>query len=1061
MIRRLRVLLMVSGFLLLCSGGVLWAQATFSTIRGVVSDQTGAVVPGVEVEATETTTNLSRNVISGEAGGFEISELRPGTYRLTVSLPGFKTFVADNIILESAEIRRINVTLELGSTVEEITVQAGASVITTEGGSITTGFDGETFEDIPLVDTYPGPLSMLATTPGIQGDGWRVSVAGQRSQQITQEFDGVSNDRTGGQGANVNMYEEVKIRAVNNTADKSRVASYNMINESGSNEFHGSVWYKHVNSALNAREFFSPVKQQFKLHEFQVEAGGPIWKDKTFFFASYFGERFPAGSFKRSTVPTLQMRQGDFSQLLPGTQLVDPLTGDPFPGNIIPVDRFNPLSARAQDLYMPVPNLGGPDTMSNNLGWAFPYPSDKFATDHVNFRIDHNLTDDNSLFFRYHDNETLYVLARQLPAFNWTRRRSYSKAVISDTHIFSPGLLNTFRFGWNGNYMIDGSEVDGFNPLQGDEAVQQLGLQGVNRGGYSEQGFPRMDFSGFSRFRTISGGRRDDHFDFSWEDSVTYSRNRHVWKFGFQLYKYNDFEDLIDEGTYGRFQFNGRFSGHSWADFLLGLPNWSRRLDPLIPREQEAIELGIYLMDSFKVSPQLTLDYGLRWDYFGSDRIKDGLQYNWDPTTGDVIIPSGSSGQVSPLYPSTINIVEGNVEPNASKSNFRPRLGVAYRMGSDLVIRGGYGVFTERLSYFSRVNATGPFEIQETYTNEITNGQPLFTFPNPFPDLSAAAVPSQSVRGYPVDTKNGLIHQFNLSVEKELGGIGMRVSYVGSRSRNLNYTLSRNKPEPSLIPFTNDRRPFPQFVGTTYWENDGSSNYDSFQIEGKKRVGFFTFNAHYTLASNLHNFNNRENPYNVTNLWSRDNFMQRNRAVITTQTQLPWGRGQQFLSDIPAAADAIIGGWKVVTMSYFATGAHFSPSYSGSDPSNTNSFGGLPDRICDGNLDRGSRSVEKWFDPNCFAVPAAGRFGNSSPNVLVAPGLNVHHLSLAKRFNVRETFDMTFTIAASNIFNHPHFNPPRTNIVASDPGRLTSGIQDWRAEKHASRKFSVKLRLEW
>jgi len=159
--------------------------------------------------------------------------------------------------------------------------------------------------------------------------------------------------------------------------------------------------------------------------------------------------------------------------------------------------------------------------------------------------------------------------------------------------------------------------------------------------------------------------------------------------------------------------------------------------------------------------------------------------------------------------------------------------------------------------------------------------------------------------------------------------------------------------------------------------------------------------------------------------------------------------------------DAIAGGWKFTWISYFANGPHFSPSYSGADPSNTNTFGGLPDRICDGNLSGGSRGPDGWFDPSCFVVPEAGRFGNSGSNVLVAPGLNVHHLSLAKRFNVREPISMTFTIAASNLFNHPHFNPPRNNISASDPGVITSGIQDWRAEKHASRKFSVKLRIEW
>ena len=187
------------------TAGAMLAQTTFSTIRGTVTDQTGAVVPGVEVNVTEVTTNLSRTVQSGAEGNFEVPNLKVGTYRLTGELSGFKTFVADNITLDSAQLRRIDVVLEIGETTQEIVVEAGAEVISTEGGSIVAGFENKIYDDIPLVDTYPGPLSMLATLPGVQGDGWRVSMAGQKNLQITQMYDGVQNDRTGPQGANVNF----------------------------------------------------------------------------------------------------------------------------------------------------------------------------------------------------------------------------------------------------------------------------------------------------------------------------------------------------------------------------------------------------------------------------------------------------------------------------------------------------------------------------------------------------------------------------------------------------------------------------------------------------------------------------------------------------------------------------------------------------------------------------------------------------------------------------------------------------------------------------------------
>ena len=1038
--------------------GVVQAQTTFSTMRGTVTDQSGAVIPGVEVTITEVTTNISRTVESSGDGNFEVPDLKSGSYRLSAGLDGFKTFVADNITLDSAQLRRIDVVLEIGETTQEITVEAGAEVITTEGGSIITGFKGETYKDIPLVDTYPGPLSMLATLPGVQGDGWVVSMAGQKNLQITQMYDGVMNDRTGPQGANVNMYEEVQVVTVNNTADQSRVASYNTISKSGNNQFHGSLWYKHVNSALNAREFFAPSRTPFLFHEWQAEGSGPIIKDKTFFYGAYFSERFPAGSFKLANVPTLPMRQGDFSQF--SDPLMDPSTDAPFANNMIPSDRLNPTSLKTQDQYIPNPNLGGPNSFTNNFGFDFPWPSDKFRTDMIQFRVDHNLTQKNSIFFRYIRNKVPYVLARQLPAFSWTRRRSYSKGVISDTHIFSPSVVNTFSFGWNGNYMFDGDTVDGHTPPRGDDAVAAIGLQGVNPKGLSEQGFPRMDISGISRLRTIDGGLRDDHFDFSWNDALTWTQGRHVWKVGFQMYKYNDFDARAREGTYGTFNFNGNFTGQGFGDFLLGLPNRSRRLDVLVPREMQALELGVFVMDTFKVTQKLTLDYGLRLDYYGSDTIKDGLQYAWDPASSNVTIPSGTESDVSPLYPQNINLVTGDVVPNASLSNFRPRLGVAYRIASDLVIRGGYGAFTERLGYFGRVQKTGPFEISETFFNEIVNGQPLFAFPSPFPaDVASASIPSQSVTGYPVDTSHGVSHQFNVSIEKQVKDIGLRASYVGTRGRGLNYSVNINKPVSSLTPFSSDRRPYPQFVNTSVLRNDGSSDYNSLQLQVKRRVGAIAFDAHYTLASNLHNWLNTENPYDVTSHWSNDNYISRQRAVVTAQIELPWGRGRRFLPDAAPVVEALAGGWKVTSVSYFQTGPHFSPSYSGSDPSNTNTFGGLPDRICDGNID--NRTVERWFDPSCFAAPPAGRLGNSSPNVLVAPGMNVQHLSLAKRFNIGERVGIIYTIAASNMFNHPHFLAPRNNISTPGTGELFGGIQDWRAEKHASRKFQMKLRVEW
>lgn len=1046
----------------LASGHCLWAQSTLSTIRGTVADPSGAIIPGVEVVVTEVKTNvLIRTVISDENGNYEVPAVKPGTYQIKAELPGFKAYVVDNIVLEGSQIRRVDVALQVGEVTDQVTVIGGAAVITTDSASISTGFDGKLFEVVPLVRTYY-PQALMATLPGIesQAGAFALRIAGQPPAQAAEGMDGVTNDGTVNLINNMLDFEELTVVAVNNRADQSRVANFNMVSKRGTNAFHGAVSYTHFNSALNARGFFEPKKPVLIEHRGHADVSGPIFKNKTFFYASYFHQRLPAGSFNRATVPTALMRNGDFSQF--SGQVLDPITRQPFANKVIPANRFNPTSLKIQEAFIASPNLGGPGALTNNLGFAHPYPDDLFRADYPMVRIDHTFNEKNSLYGRYIRRYTPYVLKNALPGFDWTRVRWHRGTVLSDTHVFSPSVVNAFTFGWLWDFVEDGTTVDGFTPRRGDEAVQQIGLQGVNPRNLKAMGFPRMNINGFSSLGTNAGGVNQDDHAFSFSDSVTLAKGRHVYKFGADFKRLARFNGQIREGTYGRFVFNGSLSGHPYADFLLGLPFSSERLDPLTDRTQVAKEFGVYAMDTWKVTQNLTLDYGLRWDFFSSPFYEDGLQYNWDRTTGNVVVPQDALKSVSPLYPKTISLVTGQVQPDAELSNIRPRVGIAYRWRDRSVIRGGYGVFTEQIGYFDRLQGGGPFEISETYFNAIENGQPRFTFPNPFPsNLAAATVPSQSVRGYPVRTRNGAIHQFNLSIEQQIRDLGFRISYIGSRSRNLNYALNINKPQPSTIPFSQSRRPFAQFVGTTWVLNDGASNYNSAQFEVQRKMGAVTFNAHYTLQSNLSNFLNLENPYDH-NHWNREQFSSRHKFVVTAILEIPVGRGRRYLSDAPAVVDHILGGWKAITLSHFQSGQYFSPVFSGSDPSRTNTFGGVPDRVADGNLDSSDRKVERWFDPAAFVVPQAGRFGNGGVNILEGPGIKLQHLSLVKNFRMTERFNLEYVAGISNLLNTPHFRFPRNDISAAQPGQITSARSaDQDQNKAGPRMIEMTLRVRF
>lgn len=1056
---------------LLFLSSVAFAQTDLATLRGLVTDQTGAAVPNAKLVLLNSGTNIPRESVSNENGDFEIPYVVQGTYVLTVSAQGFKNFVANDLLIRAREMRRIDVKLELGAVGAEVTVSGGAAVIATEGSQVSSGFSREAFVNSPLSQSF-FPQAFMTTLPNIQTQqgGFSMRFAGQASTQVAENMDGVPSDGTVNLVQNMQDFEDLNVVTTNNTAEYSRVGQFSMASKGGTNSFHGRVYYDLNNSALRSRSFFEGRKIPYKEHRGGTNFSGPIIKNKLFFYAAYSLVRIPSSSLYLRDVPTTAMRGGDFT----GQAVIrDPFNGrTPFPDNRIPSSRINPVSAKTQDLFIPTPNRGAAGALFQNYQFVFPWPTDLYKWDSVTDRVDWVISSKNQMFGRFINRITPYVLNgpfEQLGA--WTRKRNHHSIALNDTHTFSPRLVNTFLFGWAKDYFIDGEETGGVTPQKGDAAVSAIGLQGVNRGNYSVMGFPTMTIAGITQLRQQPGGVNLDRNDFTVTDSITYSLGRHVLKAGAALRTFRDFNGGIPEGNYGTFSFDGSMtgdgsrSGVGYADFLLGVPQQSTRLDPITNRTQNAYELGLFLTDTFKVNSRLTLDLGLRWDYFRHAIYDDGLQYNWDPATGNVIVPQDAIAKISPLYPKTITITPGNVLPTPKKTNFRPRLGFAYRITDKFVVRGGYGIYSETLGPLHRAQGTGPFQIAETYINSLSSGTPTFTFPNPYPaSIATAGIPSQSVSGYPIDTNNGLIHQYNISIEREIAKFGLRGSYIGSRSRGLNYTIALNKPQPSLVPFTASRRPYPQYVGASYAYSDGASNYDSVQFEVTRRAGALFLNAHYTFGNASSNFLNLENPYKH-DYWNRDAFNSRHRFVFNSTYDLPVGKGRKYMNTAPKAIEHALGGWQLGWIAYLQSGQYYTPTFSGSDPSNTNSLGGIPDRIGDGNL--GTLSPDRLFDPTAFAVPAPGRFGNSGVNILEGPGLNLHHLSLVKQFPITEKVRFVLQTMLTNVANHPIFDFPTGNSLnISVPGSVARATQLRDAgtggrEMSGPRQFQFRFRVEF
>jgi hypothetical protein len=1025
------------------------AQTYLGTVRGNVTDPSGAVIPIASIILREPATGVEvRRLTTDGQGNYELSDLKPATYRLTCEAAGFKPASVDQIIVETGQVRRIDVTMAVGAVTQEaVTVTAGAALIDVESGTISAEYTIKQHADVPLVDAYPTPATMVTTLAGIQGGGGSWGGVRANGQGVSLVADGITNVNS--QEINSEFFQEVHTTTLNAPADSAPIASVDMITKRGQNGLHGMAYYKLFSSGLMARDFFAPKRTPYLEHEWQMELGGPVIKNRTFLFGEWFSERIPLGALNTATVPGAAFRGGVF----PGA-IKDPLTGQPFPNSTIPQSRISPIAAYFQNAYYPLPNAAG---ATNNFQFQSPFPSDLYRYDGLLFRLDHSFNSKNSAYASWFQRTSPYVLSSGLPGLFWTRFRNHQQFSAGDTHVFSSNLVNTFKFGHGWDHVVDGETQAGRTPPDGAKLLADSGLQGSNPSRLTGQGFPTIAITGYTSLSNTAGGVSQNVHTYTADDSLTRTFDRHVWKSG--VFFQEAVNIVAPQPNYGSFSFDGSLSGNAYADFLLGVPRSSARTNPLSNRSSHAITLGIYSEDTYKISKKITLEYGLRWDYAGTPTWSDNLTYNFDKNTGNVVVPQSALSKVSPLFPTNIKVVAGDAIAKANLHNFRPRASIAYRLTPTFVLRGGYGAFTDFSTF---ANNSSPFQISESYLNNA--GQvPQFLFPNPYPsNLALATVPSQSVTAVPLNPVSGIRHVFNITLEKEVAHLGLRASYIGIQGRNLPYSLNINIPSPGTAPFNTASRPFPQFVNVTEYRLDGRTHYNSLQLEAKRRYAGLMFDVNYSFQSNLYNYADLENPYDVLSHWTNASPTRRQYAVGTVIWTVPVGKGQRFLSNAAKPVELILGNWQFYWISYLGTGSYFSPSFSGSSPSNTGVNGGLPDRIGDPYNVPGGRNYKQWFNPAAFAVPPSGRFGDALPFSLVGQPLNVHHLSIAKTFRITERLSYTFTAAASNIFNHSTFNTPLSNISAAGVGAFTSTVGVFGSNERAGpRQIALKGRFEF
>ena len=1003
------------------------AQTTLGTILGSVTDPSGAAVQGAEVKALNVAENLEITATTNGAGDFELLELKPGPYVLTVSAPGFRLFRATGLALQARQRLRVNAKLEVGELAQSVEVTSSAGVIATDTPAIASYLTANKVLDLPSNVRGAGstsPYALLQTLPGVQADnGLGLSVQGGLPAQSESSVDGISITQVTGNSPNRNQFlsvesiGEIRVQGVGNTAEFGQPGDITIISKSGSNDYHGALFWYHQNKAFDARSYGQNVLPAKIGNTFGATAGGPLsiprlynGKDRTFFYFTWESLRFPRQGTIQNTVPTAFVKNGDFSR--EGVNIRDPLTGQPFPGNLIPQSRINPVAKQILPFY-PDPNTGPTDrrTAANfRENRSTSVDSDQFE-----FRGDQNLGSRHRVFGRFFYKKMPSLAPNNLTLPSDTVDQKYWQTTGSWSYSISSSLLNELRMGF---VRSDESRIFNFD---GRSFTNSLGLKDIQRDIFFN-GLPNFSidlYTAFSKGRP--GYSISDNFQLI--DNLTHTRGRHTFKYGGDIRKLRARSDLgfTTGNNYGDFAFGPTFTGYGFADFLLGVPAQSAIAVVSRDNDGQAWHYKFYAQDTWRVSSRLTIDLGVRYELHPGYK-DNGLNIaNFDrsvPVTGRVIIMSDPKAReyVAPGAALSFNACPApaiNGVPctpiitakeaglpeglrKTYKTQFLPRLGFAYRLNDRTTLRGSGGFYNMIIlgSVFYSLTGTVQSDVRN-FNNVGADGKPVFTLPE-------TRTPGSGVRGgsigtfefrtaNQIDFRPPQMFQWSLSIDRELNAhTGLRVSYIGSRSYQMPWAPDINMMLPSDRFFSqrsNLERPFPNF-GLIFSRDAGANAlYNSLQLEVNRRLASgLAFTSAYTLAKNLADnagpapsgFAGENGGGRVTNSLDRradrgDVYAtRRHRTVNTLVYQLPFGRGRRFLSQASRSVDLLLGGWQFSTILTLQSGPFLTPVFSGGDPSGTNapSRGAQrPDRLGAANGSVPNPTRDQWADRSAFACP--------------------------------------------------------------------------------------------
>ncbi|MBI4474907.1 MAG: TonB-dependent receptor [Acidobacteria bacterium] len=1043
-------------FLLISSAGA-YAQNN-ATLSGNVQDTTGAIIPGATIKLTSQAQGIVRTAQTNEAGLYQFSFLPAGIYDIEVSIEGFKTVTQKDITIAVAQNLRRDISMEVGSVTENVTVSANVETINTESAEIGAIIDNTKVVEMPLNGrTF---YSLATLTPGVaaplnnQGFRGAFSVAGACQTCNNFTLNGMDNNDPTVAIPNfrpsIDAIQEFNILTGIYGAQYGLGSGGQIIvsTKSGSNEFHGSVYEFLRNSAMDARNFFSrgPIPS-FKRNQFGATFGGPIIRNKTFFFYSYEGLRLSQAVTQLTTVPMTAMKNGDFSGLLPARVIRDPLTNQPFPGNIIPPSRFNAVAVDLLKFY-PEPAFPTPQGQQPSQNYLFNVPRPERYNQH-SVKLDHQFSSKDSMYFtaNYYKNSSIETGTSStcnnttLPAFPCDLSIKNEVFGVSETHIFSPSLINEARFAYTYTY-TPSSARSGRIDFWGKYGVKPLLVSFAPK--IPDKGVPQVTVTGFNGFPSARTFERDDpHWQIS--DTLSWTRNKHTAKFGVNILHYHTGNtDLSSQG--GTLTFTntsqGPTTGYAMADWLLGLPASTANTPYRYRNDINLMNIASFVQDDWKVTTRLTLNLGLRWEINTPITDDNHRLTNFDPVRG-IPVTQANPAMNAPFGTPVVGF--GERPYNFDWNGFAPRLGFSWQPFSDgkTVLRGGAGTF---LNSYSLNNSLGglfagyPYQTTFTYTSSLTN--PI-SLSNPF---SGNATTSNSLNGAEMNFKNARTYQWSFGIQRQIASdmVG-DVTYFASRSNHLQATRNINQPPPG--PGTpaqvNARRPYPAYGTINLYQWDRNASFHSLQTKLQKRYAYgLSFLATYMYSHNIDDLGTPPNQNDRSSIRGSSTTDVRHRFVASPVYELPFGKGRKFLAN--GVASAILGGWQISALIQSQTGNPQTPTLSGNF-SNTAASNDRPDVYGDPNKNA-PRTPQKWFDTSVFLPlrPASGQagaaysFGNAGKGIIKSPGLNTTDVSIVRSFSIRERATVQFRGEFFNVFNHTNFNFPNVQVDSPNFGAISS-----------------------